>query len=139
MNKFRAITLPEFIWLVENAQMTHYAKKEPIPLLLPTNYDRADSCLKTPFQTFGGRHLYQGFMRKAAVLFYLLNKNHVLSNGNKRMACLTLGYFCYINGKTLTIPSDRFYLLAGYVTESDAARNDFIIDRIIDILRPHIR
>src|SRR3989338_6367182 len=45
-----------------------------------------ESCLVTPFQKFGGKFLYEGLVKKAAVLFYLMIKNHPFKNGNKRIA-----------------------------------------------------
>src|ERR1700730_11524605 len=102
MSRTKAISLAEFKLLVEAAQKTHATKKERTPQLKAGQYAQLDSCLKTPFQTFARKDLYKGFLSKAAILFYLLNKNHALSNGNKRMACLVLGYFCDINKRKLT-------------------------------------
>jgi len=62
MSKIRGITLPEFEYLLLYAQQTHEAKNEPIPQLQDSQIDQIDSCLKTPFQTFGGRYLYKGFL-----------------------------------------------------------------------------
>jgi death on curing protein len=139
MSKTRRVTLSEFILLVQNAQKTHSKLKEPIPLLKQSQYGLVESCLKTPFQTFGGKDLYRGFLTKAAILFYLINKNHCLSNGNKRMACLTLGYLCEINNKKLTIPPHKFSALAKKVTMSNSSLKDETIENIKAKLKPYIK
>lgn len=46
------------------------------------------------------------------MLFYLFARNHVLANGNKRMAIQCLSYFCFKNGYELNIPEEEFYELA---------------------------
>ncbi|QQG42451.1 MAG: Fic family protein [Candidatus Giovannonibacteria bacterium] len=43
-----------------------------------------ESCLATPFHSFGGKSAYKGLIGKASMLFYLLVKNHPFQNGNKR-------------------------------------------------------
>ncbi len=64
---------------------------------------RLESCLSVPFQTFDKKLLYKGLVKKAAVLFYLMIKNHPFENGNKRLAVATLLCFLMRNGKWLKI------------------------------------
>jgi prophage maintenance system killer protein len=82
-----SLDLLDFELLVNYAQERHSNKSEPIPKF-GSNTERLESCLNTPFQRFGGKYLYAGVLNKAAILFYLINKNHPLVNGNKRMACI---------------------------------------------------
>lgn len=42
------------------------------------------------YQTFGGIDLYPSVEEKAAMLLYLVTKNHSFSNGNKRIAATLL-------------------------------------------------
>ena len=123
MSRLKPLSVPTFRLLLEYAQMQHSNKREPIPKL-STNTERLESCLNTPFQKYAGKHLYKGLLTKAAILFYLLNKNHPLVNGNKRMACLSLDYFCFINGYLLLIPEDQFYEVAKAVVVSENDRKD---------------
>ena len=88
--RVQKISIPEFEYLLEFAQKTHYLAHKPRPELVESSKDKLQSCLNTPFQKFFGISLYRGFLNKASILFYLLNRNHVLLNGNKRMACLAL-------------------------------------------------
>ena len=135
MSRFRPVTLAEFEWLLEEAQSQHKNKGEPIPKLKEGQLQAVDSCLNIPFQTFDRKYLYHGFLDKAAMLFYVINKNHPLSNGNKRMACLTLAYFCFVNNKPLFISDEEFYDLAKEVTQSDPKAMEATLAHIKKILR----
>ncbi|MBI2092722.1 MAG: type II toxin-antitoxin system death-on-curing family toxin [Deltaproteobacteria bacterium] len=77
-----------------------------------------ESCLTTPFQTFDKKHLYKGSEEKAAILFYLMIKNHPFSNGNKRIAVTILLVFFYLNGKWLKISNQELYNFAVWVASS---------------------
>ena len=68
---------------------------EPIPDF-STRFEHAlERCINAPFQSFGGKQLYPGLIKKASILFYLLIKNHPFQNGNKRIAMTTIFYFFY--------------------------------------------
>jgi len=112
MNKIKPIIFPEFKALFRTAQKNHIFNHEPIPRMFSYHETNVKSCLEVPFQTFGGKHLYKGFNSKAAILFYVLLKNHPLQNGNKRMAIISLGYFCEINNKKLKLTDNQLYALA---------------------------
>ena len=79
-----------------------------------------ESCLVVPFQKFDKRTLYKGFGKKAAVLFYLMIKNHPFQNGNKRIAMVTLFYFLFKNNKWLKIDNKKLYNFAVWLAESPA-------------------
>ena len=57
--------------------------------------NKLESCLAMPFQRFDKKLLYRGLEEKAAILFYLMVKNHPFQNGNKRIAMTTLFVFLY--------------------------------------------
>jgi death-on-curing family protein len=80
---------------------------------------KLESCLAEPFQTFNGKYLHRTFWERAAVLFYLITKNHCFSNGNKRMAVTLTTSFCYINKRWLKVPPKELYEIACSVAESD--------------------
>src|ERR1044071_4851799 len=108
------LTVTEFLVVLEFAKKIHAEKEEPIPSFHESKINELESCLQTPFQSFGGISLYKGLVNKASMLFYLLARNHVLSNGNKRMACLCMSFFCFKNGYHLLIPEQVLYHLAKY-------------------------
>lgn len=51
------------------------------------------SSINTIYQTFGGEELYPSIEEKAAMLFYLVVKNHSFSDGNKRIAAFLFLWF----------------------------------------------
>ncbi|MEG2149943.1 MAG: Fic family protein, partial [Bacteroidaceae bacterium] len=50
------------------------------------------------YQTFGGSDLYPSVEEKAAMLLYLVTKNHSFSDGNKRIAAFLFLWFMERNG-----------------------------------------
>jgi len=66
---------------------------EPIPDFTTRYPNTLESCLATPFQNFGRKPFYKRIVGKAAILFYLMIKNHPFQNGNKRIAMTTLFVF----------------------------------------------
>lgn len=50
------------------------------------------------YQTFGGQELYPSVEEKAAMLLYLVTKNHSFSDGNKRIAATLFLWFMNNNG-----------------------------------------
>ncbi len=50
------------------------------------------------YQTFGGEDLYPSIEEKAAILLYLVTKNHSFSDGNKRIAAFLFLWFMERNG-----------------------------------------
>ena len=50
------------------------------------------------YQTFGGNDLYPSVEEKAAMLLYLVTKNHSFSDGNKRIAATLFLWFMANNG-----------------------------------------
>jgi death-on-curing family protein len=129
MNK---ISIEEFIELLAKTQQSQSSHDEPIPTLAPSRLNQVASCLETPFQTGYGTALYKGFVKKAAILFYLIIKNHPLENGNKRMAVVCLLYFFSINHKRCSITAEEMYNLAKFVAQSaDMTSALFILETII--------
>lgn len=92
---------------------------EPIPDFSSRFPNILESCLATPFQTFGGKGLYKNLNEKASILFYLMVKNHPFENGNKRIAMVTLFYFLYKNKKWLEVDNKELYNFARWVAESN--------------------
>ena len=55
------------------------------------------SSINTIYQTFDGRELYPSVEEKAAMLLYLVTKNHSFSDGNKRIAAFLFLWFLQQN------------------------------------------
>ncbi|OGM98264.1 MAG: hypothetical protein A2915_04060 [Candidatus Yanofskybacteria bacterium RIFCSPLOWO2_01_FULL_41_34] len=92
---------------------------EPIPDFGSRYPNILESCLAMPFQTFSRKKLYKGLIEKAAVLFYLMIKNHPFKNGNKRIAMVTLFYFLYKNNKWIRVDNTELYNFAKWVASSN--------------------
>lgn len=93
---------------------------EPIPDLSTRYTNQLERCIEAPFQTFGGRQLYSGLIKKASILFYLMIKNHPFQNGNKRIAMTTLFIFLFQNKKWLKVDNQELYNFVKWVAESNA-------------------
>lgn len=60
--------------------------------------DSFKSSIGQIYQTFGGTDLYPSVEEKAAMLLYLVTKNHSFSDGNKRIAATLFLWFMQNNG-----------------------------------------
>ena len=108
---------------------------EPIPDFETRYPGKLESCLATVFQTFGGKDLYPTLIDKAAMLFYLMIKNHPFLNGNKRMALTTLVVFLGMNNKWLTVQNESFYQTSIEVAESNPKYMESVIKEIKKLIR----
>lgn len=73
------------------------------------NQGALESSLAAPQQTMFGKDLYPDIASKAAILFFLLVKNHAFMDGNKRTAFACLIRFLNVNGYTLNATEDELY------------------------------
>lgn len=111
---------------------------EPIPEFGTRFPHVLESCLKTPFQEFGGRYLYEGLVQKTAVLFYLMIKNHPFKNGNKRIAMMAMLYLLHKNKKWLEVDNQVLYNFAKWVASSDPSVKDATVQAVRKFLNDHL-
>ena len=111
---------------------------EPIPDFSSRFPNILESSLIVPFQKFQKKFLYKGLIQKAAILFYLIIKNHPFQNGNKRIAMTTLFYFLYKNKKWLRVDNKELYDFAVWVTESNPKLKKSVIKAIEEFLEKNI-
>jgi death-on-curing protein len=111
---------------------------EPIPDFSTRYTNALERSIEAPFQSFGGKDLYPGLIKKAAILFYLMIKNHPFQNGNKRIAMTTLFYFLHINKKWLKVNNQEMYNFAKWVAESNARLNEGTVVAIETFLQTYI-
>ena len=83
---------------------------EPIPPYRTRYPNVLESCVNVPFQTHNRKDLYPNLHAKAAILFYLLIKNHPFQNGNKRIAVTTTLVFLFLNNEWMTIHPQKLPL-----------------------------
>ena len=111
---------------------------EPIPNFSTRFPNKLESCIETPFMIYSKRVLYRGLEKKAAILFYLLVKNHPFQNGNKRIAVTTLLVFLMKNKKWLSVGTQEFYNFAVWVAESPAALKEDTVKAVASFIHQNI-
>lgn len=91
------------------------------------------------YQTFDGQELYPTLEEKAAMLLYLITKNHSFSDGNKRIAASCFLYFLnknsmlYINGSPI-IDNTTLFALALLIAESNPTEMETIKNVVVSVL-----
>ena len=135
MNKTIGIDIESYNALFQQAQNNHQSLNEPIPEISSESKNKIEYILNVPFQRVFGKLLYWGFYKKASILFYLMIKNHPLSNGNKRMACYSLVLFYDINKRRFNISSEKLYELTYYTVNSDSNKYEETINYIANFLK----
>lgn len=120
----RPLSVPEVEHIAFELAKRFLAWDEPIPEFSTRTPNALERCLAAPFAGFGGRYLYRGLVGKAAILFYLLVKNHPFLNGNKRIAITTLLVFLGSNGKWLRVDTHEFYEFAKWIAMSNPRLKD---------------
>jgi prophage maintenance system killer protein len=102
--------------------------------------DSFKSSIGQIYQTFGGEELYPSVEEKAAMLLYLVTKNHSFSDGNKRIAAMLFIWFMYQNGilyhsdSTKRIGDNALVALTLLIAESRIEEKDMIIKVIINLI-----
>ena len=114
------ISIAEIEYLAFNLAKETMDFNEPIPAFSTRFPNILESCLGTPLQGFSGKSLYHGLIAKAAVLFYLMVKNHPFQNGNKRIAMTTLFVLLHKNKKWLRVDNQELYNFATWIAASPA-------------------
>lgn len=126
----KTITFGEVEYLAYRLAKEKLEFDEPIPDFSTRFPHILESCLIVPFQTFGMQNAYKGLVAKAAILFYLMIKNHPFQNGNKRIAATTLFVFLYKNKKWLKVNNQELYNFAVWVASSPARLKDEVVKGI---------
>ena len=120
----KGITVTEVEYIAFQLARVLMTWNEPIPDFRSRFPGVLERCLVAPFQTFGKKQLYRGLIEKAAILFYLMVKNHPFQNGNKRIAMTTLLTFLHFNHKWIRVDNQEFYNFAKWVAESNSKLKD---------------
>jgi len=134
----KEITLKEVEYLAFRFAREHLSFNEPIPDFSSRFPNILESCLLTPFQSFGGKRLYPSLVARASILFYLMIKNHPFQNGNKRVAITTLLTFLSANGKWLRVDVQEFYNFTVWVAQSPSEVRQHVVAAIEQFIRNHL-
>ncbi|MDO8462847.1 MAG: type II toxin-antitoxin system death-on-curing family toxin [bacterium] len=111
---------------------------EPFPAFQTRTPHALERCLAAPFAGHKGGQFYHGIAEKAAILFYLLIKNHPFLNGNKRIAVTSLFVFLSTNGKWVNADPKHLYAFAKWVAESDPKHKDQTVAAIEKYIKEHM-
>ena len=102
--------------------------------------DSFKSSIGQIYQTFGGIDLYPSVEEKAAMLLYLVTKNHSLSDGNKRIAATLFLWFLNGNGilynedGTKRIADNTLVALTLMIAESRTEEKDTMVKVIVNLI-----
>ncbi len=98
------------------------------------------SSINTIYQTFGGEELYPSVEEKAAMLFYLVVKNHSFSDGNKRIAAFLFLWFLEKNGilyksdGSKLIGNNTLVALTLMIAESRTEEKDVMVKVVVNLI-----
>ena len=134
----KPVTLQEVEYLAHRLARELLAFNEPIPEFATRRAHILEGCLVAPFQSFGGRSLYQSFNVKAAAFFYLMIKDHPFQNGNKRIAMTSLLVLLHKNGMWLKADMKELYNFTMWVAESPASFKTEVVQAAEKFIRTHI-
>ena len=91
------------------------------------------SIIDTVYSTYNNKDLYPSIEEKCSNLLYLVTKNHVFIDGNKRIAATLFIYFLnYYN--ILNIDNNTLVALTILIAESNPKEKEVLIDLIMNFL-----
>ena len=105
--------------------------------------DSFKSSIGQIYQTFGGEELYPSVEEKAAMLLYLVTKNHSFSDGNKRIAATLFLWFLNNNGVlyrpdgTKRIADNTLVALTLMIAESRTEEKDVMVKVVVNLINQH--
>ena len=92
------------------------------------------------YQTFGGEELYPSVEEKAAMLLYLVTKNHSFSDGNKRIAATLFLWFLNNNGilyrqdGSKRLADNTLVALTLMIAESKTEEKDVMVKVVVNLI-----
>ena len=102
--------------------------------------DSFKSSIGQIYQTFGGEDLYPSVEEKAAMLLYLVVKNHSFSDGNKRIAAMLFQWFLnnnhvlYAEDGHKRIADNTLVALTLMIAESRTEEKDVMVKVVVNLI-----
>lgn len=102
--------------------------------------DSFKSSIGQIYQTFDGTELYPSVEEKAAILLYLVTKNHSFSDGNKRIAATLFLWFMNNNAilyrpdGTKRIADNTLVALTLMIAESKTEEKDIMVKVVVNLI-----
>lgn len=110
------------------------------PLFGNEKDDSFKSSIGQIYQTFDGVDLYPSVEEKAAMLLYLVTKNHSFSDGNKRIAATLFLWFMNNNGilyredGTKRIADSTLVTLTLMIAESRTQEKNVMVKVVVNLI-----
>ncbi|MBR5633600.1 MAG: virulence protein RhuM/Fic/DOC family protein [Prevotella sp.] len=102
--------------------------------------DSFKSSIGQIYQTFDGEELYPSLEEKAAMLLYLVTKNHSFSDGNKRIAATLFLWFLNNNGilyrkdGSKRLADNTLVALTLMIAESKTEEKDVMVKVVVNLI-----
>ena len=102
--------------------------------------DSFKSSIGQIYQTFGGEELYPSVEEKAAMLLYLVTKNHSFSDGNKRIAATLFLWFLnsnrilYRKDGSKRLADNTLVALTLMIAESKTEEKDVMVKVVVNLI-----
>ena len=102
--------------------------------------DSFKSSIGQIYQTFGGEELYPSVEEKAAMLLYLVTKNHSFSDGNKRIAATLFLWFLnnnrilYREDGSKRLADNTLVALTLMIAESKTEEKDVMVKVVVNLI-----
>ena len=102
--------------------------------------DSFKSSIGQIYQTFAGKELYPSVEEKAAMLLYLVTKNHSFSDGNKRIAATLFLWFLNNNGilyradGSKRLSDNTLVALTLMIAESRTEEKDVMVKVVVNLI-----
>ena len=98
-----------------------------------------ESIINNIYQTYAGKDVYYSVEEKASNFLYMIVKNHVFIDGNKRIAATLFIYFLQVNNilyteDKLVIDNNTLVALTLLIVESNPKEKNIIIDLVMNFL-----
>ena len=97
------------------------------------------SIINNIYQTYGGEDVYKSVEEKCANFFYMIIKNHVFIDGNKRIAATLFIYILFFydilyKDDKQVIDNNTLVALTLLIAESNPKEKEILVDVIINLL-----
>lgn len=134
---------PKFHATYENAMETIHRLKERFgesPWFGNEKDNSFKSSIGQIYQTFDGQDLYPSVEEKAAMLLYLVVKNHSFTDGNKRIAATLFIWFLHRNGILYAadgrkrIADNTLVALTLMIAESRPEEKDVMVKVVVNLI-----
>ncbi len=136
---FHYLEIDDFKIIVEQLISAREEYSEDLPPFNTRYPEKLEALINQVQANYFDKELYRDFPTKAAILFYLLNKDHPFINGNKRISIVALYEFLERNTSELYINEEALSNDLYEMAIITAASSPDKIDEILNYLKEKIQ